>query len=545
MQHIAGPLPQATPSSVPQLQQFAGALFDPSDPALFNFDISNLNFGNQYGALEFSMLGQMSSGAADTPPDSGMMNSLGQVTNAFGVPVGNSAPYPDSQNQTLIFGQDQLVGGDWQSNNLRHGSAGQILQTPHGTPIATSADAAARQDSTNGLPHAYAIGAAGTSPASNGQDVSAGYDNGPASPAFFLNNGGYQQQMQQHPLYNQQNQAQPQPPPSQAQVQQPRTNMTLSTLQSQSQPPRKRRRDASAIYESVKQPYPYTTGFHSLTAFLQSRFSPQKKMRIAKALASIRPSFISCTGSLNRDDLIFMEKCFQRTLWEYEDFINAYGTPTIICRRTGEVAAVSKEFSILTGWRKDVLLGKEANLNVNTGGASSGGASANQTGNNSRGPTGVNTPARVPSAEENGAGAPARPQPVFLAELLDDDSVIQFYEDFAKLAFGDSRGSVMAPCKLLKYKTKEDVVGSGLEEQLGAGAGSGRGDVNGAGGAKPNKPAAVKMENAVAGEAGMTALGDREGKVDCMCCWSVKRDVFEVPMLIVMNVSLFVLFPSR
>jgi hypothetical protein len=38
----------------------------------------------------------------------------------------------------------------------------------------------------------------------------------------------------------------------------------------------------------------------------------------------------------------------------------------------------------------------------------------------------------APSTLENsGTG---RPQPVFLAELLDDDSVVEFYEDFARLA---------------------------------------------------------------------------------------------------------------
>lgn len=136
-----------------------------------------------------------------------------------------------------------------------------------------------------------------------------------------------------------------------------------------------------------------------------------------------------------------MEKCFQRTLWEYEDFINACGTPTIVCRRTGEVAAVGKEFSILTGWSKEVLLGKAPNLNVNTGGSSG----QPGTGASSRG--GYNTP-RVSDD--------SRSQPVFLAELLDDESAIEFYEDFARLAFGDSRGSVTTHCKLLTYKTMDD-----------------------------------------------------------------------------------------
>ena len=34
----------------------------------------------------------------------------------------------------------------------------------------------------------------------------------------------------------------------------------------------------------------------------------------------------------------------------------------------------------------------------------------------------------------------------------------------------------------------------------------------------------------------MNRLGVRDGKVECSYCWTVKRDVFDIPMLIVMNV---------
>lgn len=44
----------------------------------------------------------------------------------------------------------------------------------------------------------------------------------------------------------------------------------------------------------------------------------------------------------------------------------------------------------------------------------------------------------------------------------------------------------------------------------------------------------------IAGEAGMNQLGFKDGKVECAYCWTVKRDVFDIPMLIVMNVG-----PSR
>ena len=195
-----------------------------------------------------------------------------------------------------------------------------------------------------------------------------------------------------------------------------------------------------------------------------------------------------------------MEKCFQRTLYEYEDFINACGTPTIVCRRTGEVAAGGKEFSILTGWKKDVLLGKEPNLNVNTGNSSAA-SSRNVT------PRG--------SVESTG-----RPHPVFLAELLDDDSVVEFYEDFARLAFGDSRGSVTTRCKLLKYKTKEDMETAQADDSAGGQRWSNH-----------------LRKGGIANEAGMNQLGFKDGKVDCAYCWTIKQDLFGIPMLIVMNVS--------
>ena len=279
-------------------------------------------------------------------------------------------------------------------------------------------------------------------------------------------------------------------------------------------PPSRKRGDPSQVYSNVTQPYSYTAGFHSLIAFIQKRFSSQKTLRIAKALASIRPSFLSCTKSLGYEDLIFMEKCFQRTLWEYEDFINACGTPTIVCRRTGEIAAVGKEFSILTGWKKDVLLGREANLNVNTGNASG----PPSTGTNSRG--GIATP-RLPEGLESTSG---RPQNVFLAELLDDDSVIEFYEDFARLAFGDSRGGVTTRCKLLKYRSREDEafqspVNSALDDTRT--------------GSKRKRAPGMKdvRERGAPDEASIDELADKDGRIECSCCWTVKRDLFDLPMM--------------
>lgn len=474
---------QAT--SMPQVSTeqaaFGGALFDPSNPALFNFDLEGLNFGNHYGALEFGMLGHMASGSAETPKDNtGSISSQGMGDSSFNGSIygSNMGQFPQQYNQDIL---GEFVGLD-RTNNM--------------FPV------------HHGLPHAYAIATGPTSQNSPSTDASPGpsgmFDSSPTSytPSTI-------------------------PRPSSA-SQRPAKRQDIKSGPGKFGPVAsvlgKRSRDPSSIYDTVHEPYSYTTGFHSLTAFLQRRFSANKTLRIAKSLASIRPSFISCTKTLNRQDLIFMEKCFQRTLFEYEDFMVNCCTPTLVCRRTGEIAAVNKEFTLLTDWKKDVLLGKEPNMNVNTGKSPSESNS-----NNTTGRAGLTTPRMRPLSASDQQTRDGRPQPVFLAELLDDDSVIEFYEDFARLAFNDSRGSVTTRCKLLKYQTKESTESPELKtenkrvegkRQVVAGGIGGMGD----------------RVREIDGEHGIGRL-ERDGKMDCSYCWTVKRDVFDIPMLIVMNVS--------
>lgn len=491
---ILQPNPQPPPTP---MQSTFSPIFDPNDSLQYNFDPASFNFGNHYGALEFGMLGQMSSGAAETPPSETASHLTQHMGGGYTTPGTMSTGYSGSpvNPQTYLYSQDPGLG-EWRSD-------APSTVRPSGGSQAFNSNGRS-QDPSIGLvnqevPQAYTIGANSsnfTSPSSSSspQNLMVGFDDGVGAATMYQHNGSHPG-MPDHP-------AQP-----------PRPDSAISTPNLKAQAlPSYRTRDSSAIYETVKQPYSYTAGFHGLTAFLQKRFSPQKTLRIAKALASIRPSFISCTNKLNREDLIFMEKCFQRTLWEYEDFINACGTPTIVCRRTGEVAAVGKEFSILTGWKKEVLLGHEPNLNVNVGTSSRGW---------------FNTP-RIPETGKSEASDEIRSQPVFLAELLDDDSAIEFYEDFARLAFGDSRGSVTTQCKLLKYRTAAhyDAKGGNLIDQ----------EVDSRLSKKSRTDQGGKR-GGIMGEAGMCQLGDKDGKVECSYCWTVKRDMFDIPMLIVMNVS--------
>ncbi|KAH8203625.1 hypothetical protein TruAng_002155 [Truncatella angustata] len=475
-----------TPSS--DMGNYPSALFDPSNPAIFNFDLEGINFGSHYGAMEFGILGHMSSGAAETPPRDPSLSQQGNAEANFngGQIYSNGI---NQYNQMYDGMVENYINTDQNSHHHSNSSNNH-----------TNNNMYSQGNLQHGLPHAYAIAAAGPTPsslASPGTDNTASpqpthiaFDSSPSAGNFT-------------PV-NSQSIAIPSKSKSKSSA---NPNAKLFGPQSILA---KRQRDPSAIYENVKEPYQYLTGFHNLIALVKRRFSSTKTLRIAKSLASIRPSFISCTRNLNRQDLIFMEKCLQRTLFEYEDFMSHCSAPTVVCRRTGEVAAVNKEFVALTGWTKDVLLGKQPNLNVNFGESPTSASGANS------GKGGLNTPqlkAMEPVPSDT-------PQPVFVAELMDDDSVIQFYEDFAHLAFGDSRGHVTRKCRLLKYRTKEATEALSNSESPPQ---------------RDSRPGILSSRvTRIDGEHGIAKI-EKDGKMDCTYCWTIKRDVFDIPMLIVIN----------
>ncbi|PHH61377.1 hypothetical protein CDD81_455 [Ophiocordyceps australis] len=439
------------------------ALFDPSNPALYNFDLEGLNFGSQYAGWEFGILNKMTLGA-ETPPHEASLSHTPSTEANYAALFGNgsNAAY-DTASGTVVPGD--YAGLDSGANMYTQGN----LQ--------------------HGLPHAYAIAAGPTSLASPSTETT-------ASPQAVMDGS-------------------------------PGTS-TFGSLPGVSTVPRlrskhdkgaqsilgKRQRDSAAVYASVKEPYPYTTGFHNMISVIKDRLPINKLLLIARSLGEIRPSFISCTKDLTREDLVFMEKCFQRTLVEFDDFLQHCCAPTIVCRRSGEVAAVNKEFTALTGWTKEVLLGKEPNRNVHLRFASN---TASVDGGEGGSRTGDSTPQTKSSTMlDSNSG---RTQPVFLAELLDDDSVVQFYRDFAQLAFEDSRGKVQRSCSLMKYRTQEEFEGR-------EGHGLARKD--------PRTGILSSRVTRIDGEHGISRI-EKDGKVNCTYCWTIKRDVFDIPMMIIMN----------
>ncbi|KAJ3184852.1 Transcriptional regulator of nonfermentable carbon utilization [Gaertneriomyces sp. JEL0708] len=183
---------------------------------------------------------------------------------------------------------------------------------------------------------------------------------------------------------------------------------------------------ASGVYKSVVRPYDYREGFHNLVKYVKERMEKNDIIRICRALAGFRPSFMAQIMNLSEEDLLFMEKCFQRTIMEFDKLIGFSGTPTVVWRRTGEIALVGKEFSILTQWPREQLLGKRT----------------------------------------------------YIYELMDNSSAVDYWEKFSLIAFDNSQQSMMTTC---------------------------------------------------------TVLTPTGRPVTCAFCFTIKRDIFDVPLAIVGN----------
>jgi PAS domain-containing protein len=352
--------------------------FDPSDPAIFNFNIDGLNFGNKYGALEFNMLQTMSNG---------MNDSHGDVL----TPLNSHVPSAYSLNfSSPVAMFDQMSGMNYnvQGPGHRHPPSNPDLKTPNNTPLMKSADVP--ESSGNNIPYAYAIGAAqrpnslaSASPVSLSQENPASNE-GNNSPALFAAgvgvdsigfavDGDHQLPGPLHPhRLHHQHHHQP--------VQHPHSAVTADTIPSiagrtvhhHSHPfaplhPRKRQHNADAVYGKVQKPYSYHAGWHRLFSYIKDHFSKENVQRIAQYVSVIRPPLTAFAQSLSVNDLIFMETTVQRQLFEYREFIKATGTPTIVTRRDGTILAVSEEFCKMTRWDEAVVLGKVKNWNVNRG----------------------------------------------------------------------------------------------------------------------------------------------------------------------------------
>ncbi|KAJ7902086.1 transcription activator of gluconeogenesis ERT1 [Mycena olivaceomarginata] len=150
------------------------------------------------------------------------------------------------------------------------------------------------------------------------------------------------------------------------------------------------------INDRVTMPYDYTEGYHFLMKHLPSRFEKNDILRVVRALAIFRPSLIALQMPLSFDDEVFCGEVLPAL--ELDKLISFSGTPTVVWRRTGEICLVAPEFCMLTEWSLDELVGRKK----------------------------------------------------YIYELFENQSVVEYWENFASHAFENTTQSVYSHCVLLK-----------------------------------------------------------------------------------------------
>eukprot|EP00835_Amoeboradix_gromovi_P006784 NODE_886_length_3442_cov_0.414897.p2 type:complete len:273 gc:universal NODE_886_length_3442_cov_0.414897:994-176(-) len=171
--------------------------------------------------------------------------------------------------------------------------------------------------------------------------------------------------------------------------------------------------------------YDYGKSYKILLLNLRGRLSREQYKLVCLHLSKIRPSFIAICAGLSQQDLTFVEHSFNRLSLEYERFMALSGTPAAIWRRTGEIVAVGREFTYLTGWSADQLVGYK-----------------------------------------------------YIFDIMEPSSVLKYFETYSEIAFDGEQNTGYLNCKLLGSKNEE---------------------------------------------------------VDCTYCFTLKKDVFDLPMVIIGN----------
>lgn len=234
-----------------------------SDPNLFSFNLSSYNFGSETANLEYSILSNMLNTSGLTPTSDAKTDPHSHPTppqrlTTPTMPVRNSFPELAMQE---IHWQDSHILGSFPYTTMAGPTTGSLTSP---SPPAPSPSNPPPTPLTAHHPPQVA-------PASDGQPQQPQVKRGPGRPKGRKDTNPRQVGHHHH-------------------------------------------RDDGDVYSRVTKPFSYVDGFHELTKYLRRRFQKQELLRISLAMAKYRPSFIALTKTLKEEDLVFMEKCFQRTL---------------------------------------------------------------------------------------------------------------------------------------------------------------------------------------------------------------------------------------
>ncbi|KAK6073576.1 transcriptional regulator [Seiridium cupressi] len=143
-------------------------------------------------------------------------------------------------------------------------------------------------------------------------------------------------------------------------------------------------------------PFNYIKGYARLGKYMDSHIASSSKQKILRQLDRFRPKFREKIHNLTDMELIYVEMWFERTLLEYDRVFAAMAVPACCWRRTGEIFRGNKEMAELI---------------------------------------------HVPVER-------LRDGKISLHEILTEDSLVRYWEEFGTIAFDPAHDSLLTACAL-------------------------------------------------------------------------------------------------
>ncbi|OIW27318.1 SPO22-domain-containing protein [Coniochaeta ligniaria NRRL 30616] len=152
-----------------------------------------------------------------------------------------------------------------------------------------------------------------------------------------------------------------------------------------------------AKYEAgLLKPFNYVKGYMVLSKYLESHVAPASRQKISRQLDRFRPKFREKMQALTDMDLILVEMWFEETLMSYDRVFASMAVPGCCWRRTGEIFRGNKEMAEL-----------------------------------------INVPVEC-----------LRDGKIALHEILTEESVVRYWEEFGTIAFDSAHETLLTACTL-------------------------------------------------------------------------------------------------
>lgn len=144
-------------------------------------------------------------------------------------------------------------------------------------------------------------------------------------------------------------------------------------------------------------PFNYINGYKRLHSYLDShKIAPASKQKIQRQLDRFRPKFREKMQALTDLELVYVEMWFEKTLLEYDRVFASTAVPACCWRRTGEIVRGNKEMAEL-----------------------------------------IHVPV------EN-----LRDGKIALHEILTEESVVRYWEEFGTIAFDSAHDTLLTACSI-------------------------------------------------------------------------------------------------